>query len=136
MSWNIWGNFMFEICSSLFNTWWRISHYVAGVSVADSYKHEEQNWSLAKEDLLKSNWFEPSTQKEMMRLREETIEEQGEELKEMSGMMNELEVLRESLVVSNEKFKEKTDECMSTMDPMLGLLGLVESSDSDDEVVE
>ncbi|TGO90870.1 hypothetical protein BPOR_0048g00190 [Botrytis porri] len=44
------------------------SHFVAGVSVANSYKHEEQNWSLAKEDLLKSSWFKPSIRKETMKL--------------------------------------------------------------------
>ncbi|TGO54015.1 hypothetical protein BCON_0114g00260 [Botryotinia convoluta] len=121
------------------------SHFVAGVSVANSYKYEEQNWSLAKENLLKSDWFKPSIRKEMMKLREETrmhrriytsAEEQDEQLEEMSGIMNELEVLKESLVVSKEKFKETTDEYMSMMDPMLGLLDLVESGDSDDEIVE
>ncbi|KAF7886046.1 hypothetical protein EAF00_010149 [Botryotinia globosa] len=95
------------------------SHFVAGVSVANSYKHEEQHWSLAKEDLLKSNWFKPSIRKEMKILREGTrihqriytsAEEQDEQLEEMSEALKQLEVLKESLAESKENFKETTDE--------------------------
>ncbi|KAF7923425.1 uncharacterized protein EAE97_010863 [Botrytis byssoidea] len=117
------------------------SHFVAGVSVANSYKHEEQYWALAKEDLLKSTWFIPSIRKEMMKLQEETsmlrriytsAEEQEEQLEEMSEALKQLQVLKESLADSKENFKETTDEYMDMMDPMLELLDLVESGDLDD----
>ncbi|TGO12908.1 hypothetical protein BTUL_0080g00280 [Botrytis tulipae] len=117
------------------------SHFVAGVSVANSYKHEEQYWALAKEDLLKSTWFKPSIRKEMMKLREETsmlrriyssAEEQDEQLEEMSEALKQLKVLKESLADSKENFKETMEEYMDMMDPMLELLDLVEAGDSDD----
>ncbi|TGO46487.1 hypothetical protein BOTNAR_0585g00010 [Botryotinia narcissicola] len=118
-----------------------ISHFVAGVSVTNSYKHEEQYWALAKEDLLKSTWFIPSIRKEMMKLREKTsmlrriytsAEEQDEQLEEMSESLKQLEVLKESLADGKENFKETTDEYMDMIDPMLELLDLVESGELDD----
>ncbi|KAF7865604.1 uncharacterized protein EAF02_010027 [Botrytis sinoallii] len=117
------------------------SHFVASVSVANSYKHEEQYWTLVKEDLIKSNWFTPNIRKEMKKLREGTrihqriqtsAEKQDEQLEEMTDTKKQLQDLKESLADSKEKFKKTTDEYLSTMDSMLVLLDLVESGDLDD----
>jgi len=120
------------------------SHFVAGVSVANSYKHEEQNWSLAKEDLLKTNWFKPIIKEETMKLREEismisrlytSAQDQDEELEEMIETMESLDCLKEELSVSDERLEEMADEYTNLMDPMLEFLALVESGDLDDWVV-
>ncbi|KAJ8062292.1 hypothetical protein OCU04_008838 [Sclerotinia nivalis] len=117
------------------------SYCDAGGGVNNANKHDGAHWSMAKEDLLKSDWFEPTIKKEVAKMRKEieminrlftSAEEQDIQIEEMRRAIKEMEGLEEKFEISQNKLTAVAKEYCDLMDPMLELIRLANSGEFDD----